>query len=77
MEGAAPATEKDSSDVLPPLVPQSDNDSESDSLDAFLQQPFLPAEPAPIFSARADAMDKSNPCAQFGRDLAMFKDIAV
>jgi len=77
LEGAAPATEKDSSDVLPPLVPQSDNDSESDSLDAFLQQPFLPAEPAPIFSAGADAMDKSNPCAQFGRDLAMFKDIAV
>lgn len=77
LEGATPATDKDSSDVLPPLVPQSDNDSESDSLDAFLQQPFLPAEPAPIFCTGADSLDKSNPCAQFGRDLAMFKDITV
>lgn len=74
LEGAALATDTDSCDVLPPLVPQSDNDSESDSLDAFLQEPFLPAEPAPTFSA---AVDKSNPCAQFGRDLAMFKDITV
>lgn len=62
----------DASDCgLPPLVPQTDNDSESDaaSLDAFLE-PFVPSSDA------GDAGEKSNPTAQFGKDLAMY-DISV